>query len=599
MKNLILFLLPVLFFASPPSKADDKELKKLAHNLYISEQYAEAARLFYQLMQTDTANRMNYYYYGVSLLQSGGSRTESIKFLESSLSDPNVPALVHYYLAKAHQFNNQFDKAIDAYQRFKLSANPIYVEELKVDEQLSMCTNALTAVENKTDITLEFKQETTLSGFALHYNEQSSKSRLLPVPDRIRKGRSKEKFSSFLFVDETGKWLSYSGPGKNSGKEIYIASRKNSNEWHEAVPVKFEKPFLLAAENPVVTENGTQLHFACNAFNSMGGYDVYESQWDAVRGIWTYPRPLPVPVNSPADEMIFIPMVKEKKAVLLSNLNSAVNQTGVYYMAYPFPQAPGRTGPLASQTEKKQPQPETIITAKPAATFPESLSEKQSEEAMIPSVASTALAPKPNSSSSESPLSVQETKITLTGFFYDVSGTRLNGFPELVIKTRQGIYRSSIRHPSGEFSVTVPANQHYEIALEGSIRSAWVEITLKEHKDSCTIVLLSKKSTDGYTLAAALENENKFDHHYAVQLGAFREKTESEILAFYRSRGMRQVEIVTRQDLKIAVSGNQLSLTDALKVRKELIQSGFSDAFIVMRKGHEVSAPDWNMAMLR
>lgn len=596
--------IPVLLFSAWHfiSSADDKELKKLAHNLYVSEQYAEAAKLFHQLIQMDTANRINHYFYGVSVLQSGGNRAEAIKFLESSLSEKGIPAMAHYYLAKAYQLNNRFDKAMECYERFKNSANPIYVVELKVDEQLTMCARAKAAIESKTEITLNYKQETTLAQFAIGYNEQSGKSRLLSVPDRIRKGRSKEKFSTFLFVDESGKWMSYSGPGKNSGKEIFIASRKNSNEWHEAVPVKFEKPFLFAAENPVVTDNGTQLYFACNSFNSIGGYDVYKSRLNALTGLWSYPEPLPMPVNCPADEMIFIPLPKEKKAVLLSNRNSAINQSGVYFTEFPFPNEtlPATASPaLALKQEIKNPRPENEMTVKAVeAKSINPVAIKPDEEIKQPSIPVASAESQISHPTEKIKATVKETKITLSGFFYDASRMNHTGYPELTVKTNHGVYRSPIQFPSGEFTLTVPANRQYEIALEGNITAAPVEITLRENKDSCTIILVSRKTESGYALAVVQEHEKMNNHQYAVQLGAFREKAEADLLTYYHSKGIKKAEVISRQDLKLVVAGKNLSLTDALKVRKQFLLSGFHDAFIVTRKGNEISAPDWDLAML-
>lgn len=598
------YLAIVFLFASLLSSADEKELKKLAHNLYVSEQYAEAARLFHQLIQSDTTNRMNHYFYGVSLLQSGGNREVAIRFLESAAEDKGIPVMAYYHLAKAYQLNNRFDKAIQCYERFKISANPIYVDELKVDEQVAMCTRARVSIGNKNEIKLEHKQETTQAQFAITYNEQSSKSRLLAVPDRIRKGRKKDMFSTFLFVDETGKWMSYSGPGKNSGKEIYIASRKNSNEWHDAIPVKFEKPFPFAAENPVITENGKRILFSCNTFNSIGGYDVYESNLNVINGVWSYPEPLPIPVNSPADEWIFIPLTKDQKAVLLSNRNSAVNQSGVYYLEYPFPKetlpAVVSASALALKPKMKNPEPENEMPVKSEEVKPINPVAINPAEEIKQSSAPAALAESKTTQSAETIITpVKETKITLSGFFYDASRLNHAGYPELTVKTTQGVYRSAIQYPSGEFKLTVPANQQYEIALEGNINTAPVEITFRENKDSCTIVLISRRSENGYALLAVQEHEKMNDHLYAVQLGAYREKQEADILAYYHSKGIMKAEVITRQDLKLVVAGKNLSLSEALKARKQFLKSGLSDAFIVIRKGNEVAAPDWDLAMMR
>lgn len=600
--NPIKYTLIVLTCIPLLSSADEKELKKLAQNLYISEQYAEAAKLFHQLIQSDSSDRMNHYFYGVSLLQSGGNREEAIRFLESSVRESNTPVLAQYYLAKAYQLAGRFDKAIQHYRQFKLSANEIYIEELKIDEQMAMCARAKTAMENKNEITLQHSGETTLAQFAVSYNEKETKSRLLAVPERIRKGRDKNKFSMFLFVDESGKWLSYSGPGKNSGKEIFIAKRKNSNEWQEAMPVKFEKPFPFAAENPVITGNGTCLHFVCNSFNSIGGFDVYESRRNAEGSTWSYPEPLPVPVNSQADEMIFIPFTKEKKAVLLSNRNSPVNQSGIYYLEYPFgnDRVPvADSFPVLAiknrinhpdQTEKAEMKPEETNTAVPVKQKPEEIKTTPLPAASVKGE---------NQKKENESDAVKETKITLSGFFYDAARA-IHGSPAgLRVKTEQGVFRSFIEYPSGEFAITLPASQHYEITIESNISFVPAEIILTHRKDSCTIVLISKKAEAGYALAVFKESEIQNDSRYSVQLGAFREKTTAELISYFHSKGIENAEVVTRQNIKIVLAGKNLSLTEALKNRKQIIQAGFTDAFIVMRQGNEVIAPVWDLAMNR
>lgn len=91
------------------------------------------------------------------------------------------------------------------------------------------------------------------------------------------------------------------GKGKGNG-DIWMASKKGSNEYEE--PVNLAILNTIDDENAVfIHPNGQTLYFSSNSKESIGGYDIFKSDW--VNGNWTAPVNLGYPINTLADELQF------------------------------------------------------------------------------------------------------------------------------------------------------------------------------------------------------------------------------------------------------------------------------------------------------
>ncbi|MCC6384344.1 MAG: tetratricopeptide repeat protein [Bacteroidia bacterium] len=564
--------------------ADNGELKKMAYNLYISGQYAEAAPLYAQLISSDTLDPANHYFYGVCLLHSGGNRVEIIRHLETAATDIKTPVLVFFFLGKAFQLNEDFAAGITYYEEFKLKSNELYVSELKVDEQIEMCYRAARLYQRGVKTETVKRDETSLTRIASMYNESHSVSRLIEVPGQILKGRKKEMFSSYVYIDENKKWMCYSGPGKKSGKELFIASRKNSSSWNDAKAAIYERPFPFAVENPVISENGQVVYFSCNSFNSIGGYDLYQTRLNLSTGQWTCPEQLPIPVNSPADDVFLFPEQKEKKALIVSNRNSGTNRYGIFEIPFPF--EVDEHLPVVDNVLKKEIK-STEVTEEVSIPVPQPKYHAEVTDAQQPVTS----APLP-------PDQTLATSITLNGFFYDAAhAIQSDNLVQLKVKAGMNEYSSPV-DSSGAFSIVVPYCNHVDVSFsDGKTSLLPITLSVTQKNDSCLVILLSRKSPNGYVVKAT-DSVEMSQNSYAVQLGAFRERTCEQILSYYLSRGVTDATILSKNnDIHVVISGCGLSLLDALRVRKKFLSEGFNDAFIVIRKGDEVLSPGWDTAL--
>lgn len=98
-------------------------------------------------------------------------------------------------------------------------------------------------------------------------------------------------------------------PGADGGETFGIVYRLGDGTWDEAhweaVTVlgldpkgKFAYPFLLS--------DGETLYFAYSGPETLGGWDIYLSRYNPAEHTLLVPQQLPIPVNSPSDDPVYI-----------------------------------------------------------------------------------------------------------------------------------------------------------------------------------------------------------------------------------------------------------------------------------------------------
>ncbi|MGL5913326.1 MAG: hypothetical protein ACRCZB_04110, partial [Bacteroidales bacterium] len=86
-------------------------------------------------------------------------------------------------------------------------------------------------------------------------------------------------------------------------RDIYYSKRDPNGEWQTPIsigaPVNSEFDECSVCIHP----NGTTLFFSSNGHKTMGGYDIFKTEF--VNGEWTAPENIGYPVNTPDDDLFF------------------------------------------------------------------------------------------------------------------------------------------------------------------------------------------------------------------------------------------------------------------------------------------------------
>ena len=123
-----------------------------------------------------------------------------------------------------------------------------------------------------------------------------------PLNSIVKEDKS---FSSY-FQNQLGDKRMYAQPNKN-GKLRLVESLLIANEWSVPTPLKgfneeendnFDFPFMLT--------DGITMYFAAENSESIGGYDIFMTRYDADTQQFLVPDNIGMPFNSPANDYLYV-----------------------------------------------------------------------------------------------------------------------------------------------------------------------------------------------------------------------------------------------------------------------------------------------------
>lgn len=91
------------------------------------------------------------------------------------------------------------------------------------------------------------------------------------------------------------------------GLDIYMSNKLPTGQW--SIPVNLGPTINTQYDEmfPVISHDGKTLYFASQGHKSMGGYDVYKSEWNEQFSRWERPVNLGYPINTTMDNFTFCP----------------------------------------------------------------------------------------------------------------------------------------------------------------------------------------------------------------------------------------------------------------------------------------------------
>ena len=91
--------------------------------------------------------------------------------------------------------------------------------------------------------------------------------------------------------------------GGLGGLDLYYCKLQPDGSWSTPISMGPQINTRYDEEDPFILGDGKTFYFSSNGHNTMGGYDIFVSQFDQSKGRWTKPLNLGYPVNSADDEV--------------------------------------------------------------------------------------------------------------------------------------------------------------------------------------------------------------------------------------------------------------------------------------------------------
>ncbi|MFN8242179.1 MAG: hypothetical protein U0X39_15670 [Bacteroidales bacterium] len=363
-----------------------------ADYFFMKGDYKDALPLYLSLCSQLPDNANLAFKAGVCYLNIEGKKNLSISYLETAsrnmssrhkegtITQVAAPYDALFELGNAYRVNYQFDKAKDAFGKYRETLLPDEKEDLEfVDHEIKVCENAARLIENPVDFTLEnmgdpfnnakanFNPVISADGktFVFMVSEKfydavmitrmvnnkwttpaniieelrsdgdlyisclsaDGKVMYLSKDDdfnsdlwtsnwdgknwspitKLNKNINTKYWESHGCISEDGNWLVFASdrPGGTGGLDLYI-SKKEDGDWGPAVNMGPELNSVFNEDRPFLLNNGKTIFFASQDHNSMGGYDIFRSDKQS-SGIWSKPVNLGYPINTPDDNIFFMP----------------------------------------------------------------------------------------------------------------------------------------------------------------------------------------------------------------------------------------------------------------------------------------------------
>ncbi|CAG5083284.1 OmpA family protein [Parvicella tangerina] len=122
--------------------------------------------------------------------------------------------------------------------------------------------------------------------------------------------------------------------GMSKGTDVYELSLMNNSrtEYGSAVTVGIEVNTKFNEGSVYIHPTGDFMFFCSEGHNSMGGYDIFVSEYK--QGQWQEPENLGYPINTPYDDYFFAMTASEKYAYIASNREGGQGGLDIYKVTF-------------------------------------------------------------------------------------------------------------------------------------------------------------------------------------------------------------------------------------------------------------------------
>lgn len=334
----LLFTVCLNSSAQAQTPSEESARKKIADRYFDGLNYTRAQEIYQELSEKNPASPEYNFKYGACLMFTDTNRSSCIKYLLYAVNQSEPPALAYFYLAKALLRNYKFDDAMNYFEKFKLIATQKELEKYDTDLYIRNCKNAIILINQPMEADILSQKIVHRDFFTSAYDVFLPEEKIYSLSEAFKTKMDKKNrvnlFMCFYENNNAAVFSSYGSSGKN-GKDLFRKIKFGNEVWSKSSPLGKEINSIYDEDYPFITSDGSVLYFCSNGQGSMGGYDIFRCEWDEQKQQWSKPYNMGYPINSPFDDLLFVPITGEQIAYLASDRKTPLGKIEVLKIKYP------------------------------------------------------------------------------------------------------------------------------------------------------------------------------------------------------------------------------------------------------------------------
>ena len=294
-----------------------------AKTLYEEGRYDEAKPVFERLVKQSPNNSFYNHWYGVCCYETGDLENGE-KYLLAAHKRKVIDS--YKYLAMLYTDTYHFDKAIEMWEGFIEQRSKKKEDTYEAETILKQARNLLRMQNATEDVQVIDSVVLNKNAFLEAYNLSGENGTIVPYSDFFKGG---EDVSSTVYTNQKEDRIYYARPSENGTYNIY-SQAKLIDAWDNENALM---PNGTDDNNyPYVLSDGVTVYFASNGHGSIGGYDIFVTQYKTNSNANSYltPNQMGMPFNSLANDYMMV--IDENKGLgwFASDRNQAEDSVCVY-----------------------------------------------------------------------------------------------------------------------------------------------------------------------------------------------------------------------------------------------------------------------------
>ncbi|GAB4145901.1 MAG: hypothetical protein Fur0041_20400 [Bacteroidia bacterium] len=157
-------------------------------------------------------------------------------------------------------------------------------------------------------------------------------------PERLNKYINSDGHESSVSVSFDGKKLYFVSDkeGTIGNRDIWVSTIDAKGRWGESSNLGPVINTIYGEEGIFVHPDGKTIYFSSQGHKTMGGYDIFKSEWKD--GKWSEPENLGYPINGPDDDVFFVINASGKHGYFASNKSDGQGEKDIYKITFLGPE---------------------------------------------------------------------------------------------------------------------------------------------------------------------------------------------------------------------------------------------------------------------